>query len=97
MIMETKSITKKLKAFTSAPEKQNINSTQRVLSVIGGAYMLWSALSSATSKKKTGIVGPVWNAVSGGYLVYRGITGHCPIKDSLQTPQDKLMSYLHKN
>ena len=97
MIMETKSITKKLKEFTSVPEKQNINSTQRVLSVIGGAYMLWSAISSATSKKKTGVVGPIWNAVSGGYLVYRGITGHCAIKDSFQAPQNKLMSYLHKN
>jgi uncharacterized membrane protein len=97
MIMETKSITKKLKDFTFQPEKQNISSSQRVLSVIGGAYMLWSAISSITSKKKTGIVGPMWNAVSGGYLVYRGITGHCALKDSLQGSQNKIISYLHKN
>jgi len=97
MIMETKSITKKLKELTSTPEKQNISSTQRLLSVIGGAYMVWSAISSATSKKKTGVVGPVWNAVSGGYLVYRGITGHCAIKESFQASQNNILSYLHKN
>ena len=95
--METKYLTKKLKDFTNKSNSQNISSTQRVLSLIGGAYMLWSAMSSATSKNKTGVVGPLWNAVSGGYLVYRGITGHCVLKDTLQKPQDKIISYLHKN
>lgn len=95
--METKTITKKINEFSAAENKQNISSTQRVLSLVGGAYMLWSAISSVTSKKRTGVVGPLWNVLSGSYLVYRGIAGHCAIKDSMQEPQNKLMSYLHKN
>jgi len=95
--METKSIAQKLKDFTSSTTKEKINSSQRILSVIGGAYMLWSAISSASSKKKTGVIGPAWNAISGGYLIYRGVSGHCPIKEALDRSDNKIISFLHKN
>lgn len=98
MIMETKSITKKLKDFTTSHNQtENIGTTQRIISVVSGAYMLWSAIASIKSKKKSGVIAPLWNVVSGGYLVYRGVSGHCPIKDSFAAPQNKIVSYLHKN
>ncbi len=97
MIMETKSLTKKLKDFTTPTHKENIGTTQRIISVVSGAYMLWSAISNITSKKKTGVIAPIWNVVSGGYLIYRGVSGHCPIKESFRGPQNKIVSYLHKN
>ncbi len=95
--METKSITKKLKDFTTPAEAENIGTTQRIISVVSGAYMLWSAFANISSKKKTGVVAPLWNVVSGGYLVYRGVTGHCPIKESFKSSENKIVSYLHKN
>lgn len=95
--METKFLTKKLKDFTTSAKPENIGTTQRIISVVSGAYMLWSAISTLSSKKKTGVVAPLWNAVSGGYLVYRGVTGHCPIKESFKSSENKIVSYLHKN
>ncbi|MDF2455373.1 MAG: hypothetical protein K0R51_1366 [Cytophagaceae bacterium] len=95
--METKSLTQKLKHLTAPSVNENIGTTQRVLSVVGGAYILWSALASIASKKKTGVVAPLWNVVSGGYLVYRGVTGHCAIKESFKSSENKIISYLHKN
>lgn len=95
--METKSLTKQLKGIITPSPNENIGTTQRLISVVGGAYMLWSAIASISSKKKTGIVSPLWNAVSGGYLVYRGVTGHCAIKESFKSSENKLISYLHKN
>jgi uncharacterized membrane protein len=94
--METKSLTKKIKDFVPTNRK-NISPSQRILSILGGAYMLWFAFSSMASKKKTGVVGPIWNAASGGYLLYRGVSGHCAIKDALKGPENKIFSYLHKN
>ena len=95
--METKSLTKKIKDLVPA-NKKNISSSQRILSIVGGAYMLWSAFSSITSKKKIGVIGPLWNAASGGYLLYRGVSGHCAIKDALDnSPENKIFSYVHKN
>jgi len=82
----------------SASRKENINPSQRIFSVIAGAYLLWSAVLSLTSKKKKiKIIGPVWNAASGGYLIYRGISGYCPITDSLKNSSNKLISGLHHN
>ncbi len=97
LTMETRSLTKKIKDFVPPTKNENISPSQRILSIVGGAYMLWSAISSITSKKKSGVVGPVWNAVSGGYLVYRGVSGHCAIKDAFKNSDNRIFSYLHKN
>ena len=59
-IMETKQI--------------NIENTERMLSILSGAVMLFHGIrkKGAVSKIKLGI---------GGYLLYRGITGHCALTD----------------
>lgn len=97
MAMETKIITKKLKDFTSSYSKEKMSPTQRFISIIGGAYMVWSAIATASSKKKTGVIGPAWNAISGSYLIYRGVSGHCPIKEALDRSDNKIITFLHKN
>ena len=60
-------------------EIPELDTTERALSVIGGSYLMFKALAS---KKKSFL-----KAASGGYLLYRGATGHCPINNAIGKKQ----------
>ena len=53
----------------------NISKTERILSLLGGAYMIYDALGK-DKKSYT-------EAGFAGYLLYRGATGHCFVYDSM--------------
>lgn len=52
-----------------------LGTKERLLSILGGSYLMFKALSN---KKKS-----FMKATSGGYLLYRGATGHCPISNAI--------------
>jgi len=56
---------------------ENVSTSERWLSVVLGTYLLYKGLTSAFSHPMLGLTG---TAVATG-LLYRGITGYCPIKD----------------
>lgn len=65
----------------------NVNGPERVLSGAFGTYLFYSGINNLLSSPLTGLI----RAVAGGYLLSRGISGHCPLyqrleQDSTQTP-----------
>lgn len=48
----------------------NVNTTERIISVMGGAYLLINALA----KKEINVL----KTMTAAFLLFRGITGHCP-------------------
>lgn len=61
------------KKITTAAPQQNMSSLERVVSVGTGALMLYRALRKRSLVKGAGA----------GYMLYRGITGYCPVTDVL--------------
>ena len=55
---------------------ENMESSEKVLSVGAGAFIFLSGIGSLLSHP---IIGMAKVAIGGG-LVYRGITGYCPVK-----------------
>src|SRR5690625_3940119 len=53
----------------------NLGTTERVLSLMGGSYMLYDALA----RRRKSLV----EAVAAGYLLYRGATGYCPMYEAI--------------
>lgn len=55
-------------------EETTIENAERILSVLSGAAMLYHELKKegAVSKMKLGLA---------GYLIYRGLSGHCTLAD----------------
>jgi hypothetical protein len=92
--METKSFVKKFQRYTHVSSKENLGGAQRMVSIISGAYILSNTVNT---KKKKKMIPMLWNAISGGYLIYRGLTGHCLLKDAFNKPQHNFITYLHKN
>lgn len=68
--------------------EQNVGPTDRIMSITAGTVMLVSALTS----KRVGRI----NLLVSGYLLFRGITGHCPgykyvlHTDTLEEPNEHL-------
>lgn len=60
---------KKQSYLTTPKEKKNIGNLERIISVLGGAYLLYDALK----KEKRSI--PEIGAA--GYMVFRGLSGYC--------------------
>ena len=58
----------------------NVPYAERVLSLLSGGLLLLSAVSR---KKGFGLL----SAISGGYMVYRGYTGICPVYTALDKPK----------
>ena len=52
----------------------NVNTPERVVSVIGGAVLLFAGIKSVFKSPLTGFLG----LATGGTLLSRGISGHCP-------------------
>lgn len=57
-------------------EKLNINETERLASVVGGASLM---LYGLFRRSPTALA----SAAAGGYLMYRGLTGYCPAYDMM--------------
>lgn len=54
----------------------NVGEEERVWSTVGGGLLLTYGLKRAS-------VGGILLAAIGGYLAYRGMSGHCPVSESL--------------
>ncbi|MBC7451986.1 MAG: DUF2892 domain-containing protein [Cytophagales bacterium] len=63
--------------FTSG--NANISHAQRIASVSSGAVLLISALRNIKNPSFMTAL----NAVGAGVMLYRGITGHCPVTAAL--------------
>lgn len=55
----------------------NIGKTERMLSAAGGAFLLTSGIQDIKKHPVTALI----KAAAGGYLLYRGASGHCPLKE----------------
>ncbi|MGF1924352.1 MAG: YgaP-like transmembrane domain, partial [Bacteroidia bacterium] len=53
----------------------NIDNGERALSIIAGGYLLYKSLKKITKHPLMGVQG----VAAGGMLLYRGVTGVCPI------------------
>ena len=51
----------------------NVGKTGRVQSLVAGASLLVSSINKLKESPKMSIL----KSVLGGYLIYRGLTGHC--------------------
>lgn len=59
-----------IKSFTNT----NVNTSERLLSILSGYYLLRSAVANKS-----------WlRALLGGFLMYRGGSGHCPVVESIE-------------
>ena len=59
--------------------KENIDQGERILSVIAGGYLLYKGIKNLGRHPLLGLQG----AATGGYMIYRGATGVCPIYTQL--------------
>ncbi|WP_128543734.1 SRPBCC family protein [Larkinella soli] len=57
----------------SGSSRLNVGSTERIWSAAGGAFLLTFGLRQ----------GSLLTALAGGYLAYRGASGHCPISERI--------------
>ncbi|WP_207428290.1 SRPBCC family protein [Pedobacter sp. SYSU D00535] len=72
------------KDHTRMPKKStyiNVKTTERILSVAGGAFLLYSGLRSVGRNPVTAIS----KAVGGFALIARGVSGHCPVYEQIGT------------
>lgn len=51
----------------------NISRNERILSLVGGSYLLYKSVTDKSTIK----------ALTAGYLIYRGSTGHCPVNQAM--------------
>ena len=61
----------------------NLNWPERIFSITTGARVAAGGLSRLTKHPLTGLI----ITAAGGYLLYRGLTGNCPLYDRLATIQ----------
>jgi uncharacterized membrane protein len=62
-------------------ESLNVTTPERVLSVAGGTFLLFSGLKTLGKHPVTAAA----KVLAAGTLLYRGISGHCPVYDRLHT------------
>ncbi|AWH83691.1 cyclase [Flavobacterium album] len=55
----------------------NVSTTERILMVAAGSYLLYRALKKKDNKK-------VMEGVAGGTMLFRGISGYCPAYDLIE-------------
>ncbi|MDF2478969.1 MAG: hypothetical protein K0S24_4452 [Sphingobacterium sp.] len=60
--------------------EENIGTSERVLSVIAGGFILGLGVKKILKSPLTGLSG----LTLGGTLIYRGVTGHCDVKKILE-------------
>ncbi|MGA0558056.1 SRPBCC family protein [Larkinella sp. VNQ87] len=66
----------KLEPAVSGSSVINVGEDERVWSTVGGGMLLTYGL-------KRGSIGGLLLAAAGGYLVYRGMSGHCPMSEAI--------------
>ncbi len=69
--------------------KKNISDLECVISILGGAYLLYDAF-----KKKNKSLPQIG---AGGYMIYRGISGHCPAEQVSKQLFSKPKTPSHSN
>lgn len=57
---------------TGAKLSVNVNKTERVASIIGGSLLIYKGLKNEDTKLSVPML------IAGGFLFFRGTTGHCP-------------------
>jgi uncharacterized membrane protein len=62
----------------------NVGNNERIISAAAGAFLLSSGLSSLFKHPINGLV----KTALGGWLLYRGASGHCPVYSSLGKTKD---------
>ncbi len=87
MDTKTKEILEDVKdRLRDANDHANIASSERLLSVAAGAFVLYTGI---TRMFKTPLSSLAEVAV-GGALILRGATGYCPVKDSVCPSRDTM-------
>ena len=67
----------------SENKQKNVSDTGRIISSLAGAWILARALN----KRNLGII----NGAAAAFLLYRGITGHCPATAALEKAKEQHM------
>lgn len=57
-------------------DKLNVNESERLTSLIGGGILIVTGLARRSPRGFGAML-------TGGYLIYRGLTGHCPVYKAL--------------
>ncbi|SFC75596.1 Protein of unknown function [Parapedobacter composti] len=62
-----------------AAEHRNIANSERLLSVGAGAFILYTGITCLFKSPLSALA----EITAGGFLLLRGATGYCPVKDSV--------------
>jgi len=65
----------------------NVSSSERWLSGAAGTYLIFKGLTGIFSHPILGLTG----AAIGAGLLYRGVTGYCPLRDFAQQQEESLV------
>jgi uncharacterized membrane protein len=72
-------VTDAISSIDLNPAGQNIDQSERILSLVGGSYLLYKSLKQITKHPLVALQG----AAASGFLIYRGATGVCPLYQRL--------------
>jgi uncharacterized membrane protein len=76
----TSNVLSKINELSIQPTgKENIDQGERIVSVLAGSYLLYKSFKNLTSHPLLGLQG----LAAGGYMIYRGATGVCPVYEKL--------------
>ena len=70
-------------------DSRNIGNTQRAISAVSGSALLLAAVRNMTVKNDFSLK-TLLSAVSGGYLIYSGLSGHCAVTSALTSHSGEL-------
>ena len=73
-------------------ENGNVGKSERILSVISGGFILGMGLKNVLRSPLTSMSG----IGLGGMLIYRGVTGNCPVKEALEGKQPETTVIEHR-
>lgn len=77
--------------IVQSTEDVNISTSERIISVATGGFIMWKGMKDIFSKPSNSI----WEVALGGALLYRGVTGYCKIKDKLlPRKEERTTTYL---
>lgn len=79
LTIKTMDVKSTINMLTCKNGETNIGTAQRIASFGGGAVLLFSALNSIKKPSLTTVL----NAVAGGVMIYRGVTGYCSITNAI--------------
>lgn len=70
----------------------NVGASERILSVIAGGFILGMGLKSIVKRPMRAFSG----VTLGGALIYRGVTGYCPVKESIEPKEPEATVIEHR-